>query len=525
MLNQAPPDLLDPKLRQYWHYGYDDRKIASLILADISKDLPESDYGLSAKTIQRARKRIGLKGTRQQNVSFEEMAGPIGELKKIYPMWGARTLTQQLRIRHSMKVPEDRVAKFLMAVEPEQVKARKYQAHKRRVFHCAGIMDIISVDQHDKWKKWGLYPHLGVEVFSGRLMWMKIWWTNSNPRLVCSYYLDGCESVGGVPMTTQSDPGTENNGIANCHTWIRQKLDPDLEGTLQHRWMKQTKNVKPEIQWSIFRRMFTPKFEELLEEGETYGFYNPNDPDSVERLTFRWVAIPFFQQELDDYVASRNSTPQRANKKKILPGGIPDHIFQSPEVFNNSKNFTVTVSKEVFEEARNLYAPPNDPVFELVPPVFDIVIKAAHSRIGSPAPTYDTFWGVYMALLAEVREACVAIAADMESGLAREAEIFNVHMELMPGQRFRPGMDNLPGPAAQPVPNSLVSPSPCSTSVSPEVENEYWVEFSDDEDDEDSEAEDGMIPRFVFDDLQMDAVDEDVDLFNHFHEDLGPIST
>lgn len=48
----------------------------------------------------------------------------------------------------------------------------------------------------------------------------------------------------GIPLITQSDPGSENYGIANCQTVTRQRLDPSLQGSLQHRWMnKKAMNV------------------------------------------------------------------------------------------------------------------------------------------------------------------------------------------------------------------------------------------------------------------------------------------
>jgi hypothetical protein len=36
-----------------------------------------------------------------------------------------------------------------------------------------------------------------------------------------------------MPLATQSDPGTENNGIANGHTMLRHLQDPGLARTLQ----------------------------------------------------------------------------------------------------------------------------------------------------------------------------------------------------------------------------------------------------------------------------------------------------
>ncbi len=64
-----------------------------------------------------------------------------------------------------------------------------------KVFYCAGVNDLWCIDQHDKWKyRFGLCLHACVDPFSGVLKWMKIWWNNSNPVLICKYYLDVIEA-------------------------------------------------------------------------------------------------------------------------------------------------------------------------------------------------------------------------------------------------------------------------------------------------------------------------------------------
>jgi len=88
-------------------------------------------------------------------------------------------------------------------------------------------------------------------------------------------------SVSDIPLVSQSDPGSENYGIANAHTTLRHLHDPSLVGTVQHRWMRQKKNVKPEIAWSQMRRRFTPGFENLLEVGVTNDWYDINRPLDV----------------------------------------------------------------------------------------------------------------------------------------------------------------------------------------------------------------------------------------------------
>ncbi|KAI6010306.1 hypothetical protein BKA83DRAFT_4132816 [Pisolithus microcarpus] len=96
---------------------------------------------------------------------------------------------------------------------------------------------MVSVDQHDKWNRFGLAPHTGVEPFSRKILWIRIWHSNRNPQLILSYYLDVVEELGFIPLVMQSDPGSENFGIANAQTMLWQWHDSALEGTLQHWWM------------------------------------------------------------------------------------------------------------------------------------------------------------------------------------------------------------------------------------------------------------------------------------------------
>jgi hypothetical protein len=59
-------------------------------------------------------------------------------------------------------------------------------------------MELITMDQHDKWKRFGLWLHLGLDPFAGRIVWLKIWWNNRNPRLITSYYLEAARQEGGT---------------------------------------------------------------------------------------------------------------------------------------------------------------------------------------------------------------------------------------------------------------------------------------------------------------------------------------
>ena len=90
------------------------------------------------------------------------------------------------------------VSEFLRHIEPDAVEARKSGGFKRRHFWSAGVMEYWSIDQHDKWGRFGLWLHLGIDPYTGRFAWLKIWWCNHNPRLLINYYLDAGRQVGGT---------------------------------------------------------------------------------------------------------------------------------------------------------------------------------------------------------------------------------------------------------------------------------------------------------------------------------------
>ncbi|KAJ7177077.1 hypothetical protein C8R46DRAFT_1246406 [Mycena filopes] len=332
-------------------------------------------------------------------------------------------------------------------MEPQLVKERRKNRLRRKRFWAAGVNDLWAVDQHDKWKyKFGLALHSGIDPFIGLIHWMKIWWTNSNPRLILSYYLDSVAETGVMPLVSQSDPGTENFGLANGHTLLRHLHDPSLVGTLQHRWMRQKKNVMPEIGWSQLRHRFTPGFEDILDIGVTNGWYDPSV--LLEALVFRWVFIPWLQQELDAYRYRVNNTAKRADRNKILPHGVPTEMWEHPEDFG-VLDFKIKVEPAFIEEVREQFAPRDNEVFELVPPDFHAIIAQIYVEIGEPPITRGTCWDVYRQLLGAFRglDATHDIPQDIDAewGYAMAGDEHANDIDLTPGlQPLRNG-DNVVG--------------------------------------------------------------------------------
>lgn len=87
---------------------------------------------------------------------------------------------------------------FLHQYEPEQVAARKRRRFTRRYFYAAGVNHVWCQDQHDKWgPRFGLWLHNSIDPFTGWNNWLKVWWTNKQPRLIASYFLNTVRDYGG----------------------------------------------------------------------------------------------------------------------------------------------------------------------------------------------------------------------------------------------------------------------------------------------------------------------------------------
>ncbi|KAJ8481657.1 hypothetical protein ONZ45_g15236 [Pleurotus djamor] len=160
--------------------------------------------------------------------------------------------------------------------------------------------------------------------------------------------------------------------------------------------MKEKKNVYPEISWSQLRRRFTPGFEDILDHGVQEGWYDIGD--TVHKLTFRWLFTPWLQVELDAYRSRINNSKKRRDKNKILPHGVPDHMSEFPELYG-ALDFKVTVEQAAIERARELYAPRDHPVFQLVPQSFEAIIVTGYESLGSPTITRKNIWSVYRTLV------------------------------------------------------------------------------------------------------------------------------
>ncbi|KZT52803.1 hypothetical protein CALCODRAFT_441053 [Calocera cornea HHB12733] len=442
--DQAVPDhILRPLVEKYYLFGYGDKKILKSISREV--DLRAHSWTLSTKTIQRRRKEWRLPSVKQQAHTFETIA-PYVEQVRLYTnnRLGSKSIRDHLR-QERILVSRKLVQDYNQAVDADGNRQRLVKRLKPQFNWSTGLHECWSMDQHDKWRRFGLFLHVGLEEFSNYVLWLKVWWTNSNPRLIASFYLDAAGLQGGIPLITQSDPGTENYGIANAQTTLRRQLDPTLEGTLQHRWMRGHANIKPEIFWSKLRRQWSEGWELLFQEGIIAGWYDPLVP--LELLLFRWLAVPMIQQDLDRFRRIHNTSKPRRDKKKRMPAEIPAMLFEHPGYYGPFLNYKV-IAKPQLREAAELFAPKEHHVFRLVPAAFSQHVTTLYNSLGKPLVERGSFWDIYNMLLKGFAELPAGEALPLQQAAAQnaidEAKVQHEFMDILEGKPVRGAAKAIP---------------------------------------------------------------------------------
>ncbi|KZT31061.1 hypothetical protein SISSUDRAFT_962474, partial [Sistotremastrum suecicum HHB10207 ss-3] len=99
-----------------------------------------------------------------------------------FPTQGVRGTKAVLRQEYGMSVSIKIISQYNRIYEPAAVAARRRHKYERTIYTTLAVGETWGFDQHDKWVRFQLFLHVGLDVYSGRVVWLKIWWTNRNPR-------------------------------------------------------------------------------------------------------------------------------------------------------------------------------------------------------------------------------------------------------------------------------------------------------------------------------------------------------
>ena len=208
-------EILDFMYRDYPHYTWSmrslDRRLRHFEIYYVDKSI----------TVQEVR-----------NAVQEELNRPGCQL-------GYRAMRQ----KYLLKVPRDRIYDVMYDLGPGQLEERRLgvkNKKKRGNFISRGSNWVLSLDGHDKlmgYQNWTfpLAIYGCTDTASRKLLWLRIWDSNSRPDLVERWFLEFLYESRVVPAYIRVDKGSETGTIATMVAFLRrncQDLDDPTDSVI-----------------------------------------------------------------------------------------------------------------------------------------------------------------------------------------------------------------------------------------------------------------------------------------------------
>lgn len=194
-----------------------------------------SNYRWSLRTLDRRLRHFNIKYIDERVCIDVAREAVRKELEGPGALLGYRAMTQKVRQKYKMKIPRALVHDLMFDLDPAGLAARAPGAKKKKPkghFVTLGPNWTYSLDGHDKMMGYqsSTFPlaiYGCIDTASRKLIWLKIWNTNSNPILVGKWYLEALLENGILPNYIRLDKGTETTTMSTIHAYLR-SLQGDL---------------------------------------------------------------------------------------------------------------------------------------------------------------------------------------------------------------------------------------------------------------------------------------------------------
>ena len=336
--------LLCSDLKQYVAANYHRKEILGLL----QKSYPQ--YSVSIPTLDRMLRHFDIRYIDYQTSEQQIRSAIQNELSGPGKLLGYRALNQKLRTEHGIKVPRDVVALIQRDIDPEGVANRRIgqKPKKEKIpFESLGPNWLWSLDGHDKMMGFqaSTFP-LAIygcqDTFSRKIIFLKVWTSNSDPLLIASFFMEHISETGVIPKYLRLDKGTETGLMASIHAYLRRFDDDVVDPSDCIQYGSSTAN-KIESWWKHLHERMEKDIKKILLDLKNNGNYDPEKEE--DRNLLAYLCVPVLQRECNLFVSVWNSHRIRKQKNIALPYGIPDHIFNCPEQYGCSDQ-GVSVTEE-----------------------------------------------------------------------------------------------------------------------------------------------------------------------------------
>ena len=116
---------------------------------------------------------------------------------------------------------------ILRELDPNGVAARLLRRLERRTYTVPGPNFIWHMNDYDKLKPFGLCISGCMDGFSRKIIWLNVYSTNNNPRIIGGYFLEPLKEFGGCPCVVRGDYGTENGLVRDFQNLLWNNTAPN----------------------------------------------------------------------------------------------------------------------------------------------------------------------------------------------------------------------------------------------------------------------------------------------------------
>lgn len=166
-----------------------------------------------------------------------------------------------------------------------------------------------------------------MDTASRKLLWLKVWVSNHDPKLIGRWYLEHLYETKIISAMLRVDKGTETGTMATMHAFLRRchkEMDP-LETVI---YGPSTSN-QIERWWKELHERMEKYFKDGLRRVKDQGHYDPHNESN--RLLLAFIMVPLIQKELNIFRETVWNTHRiRAQRDIALPDGIPHRIYNFP---------------------------------------------------------------------------------------------------------------------------------------------------------------------------------------------------
>lgn len=271
--------------------GYRELLIGELFDRDLKyweiRHILNNDYDIhiSLRHLKRILSALGLKIRH-----FTDIDSVIiyihNELRQSGQLHGYRMMAARCK-ENGMHVRTEDVRIILRHLDPEGVTLRTANCLHRRAYYAVGPNFIWHLDGYDKLKPFGLCISGCICGFSRMMIWLNVYKTNNNPRIIGGYFLEAIEQCGGCPRFVRGDYGTENGHVRNFQTFFMRHTPDGIRSYIDG---ASTANQRIESWWSYLRRHNMHYWIEHFKDLQDHGRFSGNLLDR-NLILFCFVAL------------------------------------------------------------------------------------------------------------------------------------------------------------------------------------------------------------------------------------------